>query len=401
MELLLLTDWGYPCDHQFLNKVYAENLVEREYNITWVMRPASTDQKSVRHHTWNGCDVYVLPSSAYNPARTALNYVTGRIQSHVLFETEISFDEFDLIHVRNDLSMGLLATQLKSEYQIPYAHQISHCKAEALIEAAEQGFESRSAWIKGQLGKRLRRYVANSADVLLPISKAMERHLTNDQYTTPMEVLPTGAKVVEDIPSGEQFKQKYNIDSDYLLIYMGSMSPYRNLEFLFDVLAVVSKRHDVELAMVGGRSEQDRTRLQEQAVEKGVASQVTFTGWISNRDLLQSGIAAADIGLSPFPTDSILRTNAPIKTLEYMSMETPVVTSDTPDQKKVLDESDAGFAVKYAISEFSDAIDQLLSSTELMSNMGKEGREFLNKNRNFDKLTSDTERIYKKYKKSG
>ncbi len=396
MDLLLLTDWKYPCDHQFLKNVYAENLVERGYNITWVMRPASTNQTSISHHSWNGCDVYVLPSSAYTPSRTALKYATGRIQSHILFGIGISFDEFDLVHVRNDLSMGLVATYLKKEYQIPYAHQISHCKAEALIEAAEQGFESRQAWLKGQLGKRLRRYVANSADVVLPISKAMEQHLTTDGYTTSMEVLPTGAEVVEEIPSCQQFKHEYNIDSDFLLLYMGSMSPYRNLEFLFDVLAEVLEKHDVELAMVGGRSEADQRRLQEQAVEKGVASQVTFTGWISDRDLLQSAIAAADIGLSPFPTDSILRTNAPIKTLEYLAMETPVVASDTPDQKAVIDESGSGFAVKYTCSEFSDAIDQLLSSPELKSNMGTGGRKFLNENRNFDTLTHDIENIYKK-----
>ncbi len=393
MNLLLLVDWEYPCDHQFLKKVYAENLVKRGYNITWVMRPTSTDQKSVRHHTWNRCDVYVLPLSAYNPARTALNYATGRIQSHVLFETEISFDEFDLIHVRNDLSMGLLATQLKSEYQIPYAHQISHCKAEALIEAAEQGFESRSAWIKGQLGKRLRQYVANSADVVLPISKAMEQHLKNNEYTTPMEVLPTGAEVLEDFPSGQQFKQEYNIDSDFLLLYMGSMSPYRNLEFLFDVLAEVSERHDVELAMVGGRSESDQKRLQKQAVEKGVTSQVTFTGWVSDRDLLQSAIAAADIGLSPIPTNSILRTNAPIKTLEYMAMATPVVASDTPDQKKVLKNSEGGYVSKYDVEEYSDNINKLIMSNE-MCEIGANGKKYLYEHRNFTSLSNKLDHIY-------
>ena len=399
MNLLLLVDWEYPCDHQFLNKVYAENLVDRGYEITWVMRPTSTDQTSINHHTWNGSDVYVLPSRAYNPARNSLKFSTGRIQSHSLFDTDITFNEFDLVHTRNDLSMGLISRHIKDEYQIPYAHQISHCKAEALIEAADQGFESRKAWAKGQLGKRLRRYIANSADMVLPISKAMEQHLVQEGYTTPMEVLPTGAEVIENIPCGQQFKREYDIDSEYLLLYMGSMSPYRNLEFLFDVLTPVTEEYDVELAMVGGRSESDRTRLQELAEKKGVNSKVTFTGWVSDRDILQSAIAAADVGLSPFPTNSILRTNAPIKTLEYMAMGTPVVASDTPDQREVIIESGGGFVSQYTVTGFSKEITKLLSSEEVRNEIGKKGPKYISNNRNFVTLTDRVEQIYEKIQK--
>ncbi len=395
MKLLLAVDWDFPCDHQFLSNVYAQNFTNRGHDITWVMRPNNEKQKETINQTWNGSDVYILPSSAYDPARNTARFLTGRIQSNSLFATEIEFSDFDLIHVRNDISMGLVATHLANKLNIPYVHQISHLKAEALIETAQLGFDSRTSWVKGQLGKRLRRYVGNSADHVLPISDAMKSHLENQGYSVPMQKLPTGAEIIDEIPDGKSFKNNYDVQREFVLLYMGSMSPYRKLEFLFDVLQSVTDEHDAELVMAGGRSESDRDRLEKEARRRNVSDRVTFTGWISDRSEIQSAVAAADVGLSPFRTDSILRTNAPIKTLEYMSLGTPVVASATPDQYEVLTDSGAGFAVEYNIESFSDSVNELLSSEQMRNHMAENGREYILKNRNFDTLTERTEKIYK------
>lgn len=228
MKLLLLVDWSYPCDHQFLTEVYAKNFIDKGHELTWVMRPQDPNHQTIEYKNWNDSEVYILPSSAYNPGRDAARFFTGRIQSNPLFKTDIDFTKFDLVHVRNDLSMGLAACYLANEFELPYVHQISHLKANSLIEEAKQGFNGRTSWIKGHLGKKLRRYVANSSDMVLPISDAMKRYLQNNSYTTPMQTLPTGAEVVGDIPTENILREKYGIDEEYVLLYMGSMSPSRN-----------------------------------------------------------------------------------------------------------------------------------------------------------------------------
>ncbi|WP_224333821.1 glycosyltransferase family 4 protein [Haloprofundus halobius] len=394
MKILLLADWTYPCDHQFLTNVYAENFVERGHDVTWVMRPDDPDQKRTERHTWNGSDVYVLPKTAFDPVRNYLRYRTGRITENALFSTDIEFADFEIVHVRNDLPMGLAAAHIANTHDVAFAHQISHLKAESLVEAYREGFESRAAWVKGHLGKRLRRVVADEADLLLPISEAMAEYLSRRGYNTPMEVLPTGTEVSDEVPNGDSFESKYSVESDHVLLYMGSMSPIRRLEFLFDVLGEVKQSHDVELFMLGGRSKERRERLKRLASEAGVSSNVTFTGWITDRDEIDAAVAAADIGLSPLPIDSVLRMNAPIKTLEYMSLATPVVASATPDQRAVLEESDAGMAVDYDVGQFSAAIEKLLSSPEQRRQMGQRGRDYVSERRNFHVLTEKVERMY-------
>ncbi len=401
MNILLLTDWTYPCDHQFLSNVYAQNFTNRGHDITWVMRPNNEKQKETVNETWNGSDVYILPSSAYDPARNTIRFLTGRIQSNALFETGVEFSDFDLVHVRNDLPMGMVATHLADEYGMAYAHQITHLKAESMIEAAQLGFSGRSSWVKGHLGKWLRRRVANSSDAILPISDAMKEYLVQNGYDIPMQTLPTGAEVIDHIPDGECFKSKYGIKREYMLLYMGSMSPLRKLDFLFDVMKNVTSTYDTELVMAGGRSQPERERLKKEARQRNVSDYVTFTGWISDRSEIRSAVAAADIGLSPFRMDSVLRTNAPIKTLEYMSLGTPVVASATPDQVKVLTDSEAGLAVNYDTTSFVNSIKALLSSEDKRQRMSKNGRNYLESNRNFDTLTYETEEIYENILREG
>lgn len=358
------------------------------------MRPTEPTHAHQRH-TWNGSPVHVLPSAAYHPARDAARFAAGRIDHHPLFETPIDFDAIDLVHVRNDLSMGLAALYLRDRYHLPFVHQISHLKSDALIERTRRGFDGRLSWVKGQLGRRLRRFVANEADLVLPISEAMRTYLEADGYTAPMRTLPTGAEVVDTPPNGEPFRQRYGIDSDHILLYMGSMSPYRNLEFLFDVVEEVAEGYDVQLVMAGGRTAAHRERLEEEVADRALERLVTFTGWIDDRTTIHRAIAAADVGLSPLPTDSMLRTNAPIKILEYLSLATPVVASATPDPTAVLDASGGGYAVDYRVDAFTEAITDLLAAPERRRTMGRDGRRWLAKHRNFAVLTDRVEGYYR------
>ncbi|KTG09030.1 group 1 glycosyl transferase [Haloprofundus marisrubri] len=396
MNILLLTDWTYPCDHQFLTNVYAENFVKRGHDVTWVMRPDDPNQTCTEHQTWNHSDVYVLPTTAFNPVRNYLRYRTGRITENALFSTDIDFADFDVVHVRNDLPMGLAAAHIANTRDVAFAHQISHLKAETLVEGYHEGFENRAAWVKGHLGQRLRRTIAVNADTVLPISEAMKQYLSQSGYEMPMEVLPTGTEVIDEVPNGEPFREAYGLKSEYLMLYMGTLTPLRRLDFLFDVLAEVNEKHDTELVIAGGRFPENRERLQRLASQSGMSSKITFTGWISDRNELHRAVAAADVGVSPLPTDGLLRTNAPIKTLEYMSLRTPVVASATPDQQSVLDASGGGFAVNYTVPDFSVAVSKLLNSEELRRKMGSRGHSYTTEQRNFEVLTERTEKIYER-----
>jgi glycosyltransferase involved in cell wall biosynthesis len=404
MRLAYLTDWTYPCDHRFLTEVYAKRFVDRGHEIVWVMRPGDDPPSTIQRHSWLGQSVYVLPERGYDPVRTFGQYVSGRFDSHPLASVFDELESVDCVQVRNDLAMGMGAAWLKQRRGLPYVHQLSHLKAETLrLEARREwpGITATADLLKASAGQRLRRHLCSKADLLLPISESMQSYLGERGYTTPMEPVPTGANTEwrrEDVDP-ERFEEEYDVaPEEDVLLYTGSMHPVRNLEFLFDVLQHLRTDRPVRLFMVGGREQSYRERLQSAARKRGIEESVTFTGWIEDSERLYEAIAGADIGLSPLPTDNVLRTSAPIKVLEYLLFETPVVVTDAPDQRRVVEESGAGVVTAYDPDDFGEGIAELLARTpDERRSMGSQGREYVEHHRSFEQLTDRVTEIYRRH----
>lgn len=399
MRVLLLTDWTYPCDHRFLNEVFGEWFSDAGHEVVAVFRPGEGIEPG--EYDWRGNKSYVLSREAYNPVRTSLKAIGGQLASHELVLSIGDLSMYDVVHVRNDLSMGILGAYLKDQFNLSYAHQISYFKAEAMIRLARQepGISSVSRYAKGRLGMTLRAHLCSKADVVFPISVAMQYDLEARGYSSPMVPIPTGAPTEID-PSSvepEHFYEKFDIPKTDRILYMGTMSPLRELELLFDTLSILRENRDVELVMVGGRDEANRKRLERAADEAGVGQHTYFTGWINDSQLLYGGIRGADVGLSPIPPNDLLRTNAPIKLLEYLTFETAVVASDTPDQREVVESSGGGRIVPHDPESFADSTLELLENDELRYQMGKRGREYVQRHRSFSSLANQLSNAYSEY----
>lgn len=384
MRLLVLADWEYPCNEPFMREVYAKRWQERGHEVVWGFR---STEKEIKGEKWRGTPAYLLPSRFHSETRVAIDRLARRNQVlEPLWEAE---GPFDVIQVRNDLALGLRATQLARKKDIQFVYRLSHLKPETLSLGYRKGITGYglSDYLRGQLGKRFRRIILNRADLTLTISDAMTNYLQSRGFQGRVESLPMGADTSID-PTDidpEPFRERFGIKSDYL-VYIGTMNPIRQLEILFPVLKKVRKRYpETKLVMVGGRSDEHRDRLERAAYRHGVADGVCFTGWVEETTLRRA-VVGADIGLSVFPPNHVLRTNSPTKALEYMNLATPVVGTQTPEQIEILSESCAGCAVEFETEAFSETILELLADPDTRRQMGRRGREYIENNRSYDLL---------------
>jgi glycosyltransferase involved in cell wall biosynthesis len=397
VRILHLLDWVYPCDHPFLTNVYAETLANQGHEMVWVMRPDGQVNEPA-YHEWNGQSVYVLPTPTFDPVRSLLRETTVGIDDHPVASIVDDEGPFDIVQVRNDLAMGVVAARLQRELDFSFVHQITHLKAETEIEIAKKGLADRRVrrYLKGHAGRQLRRRISRVADLLFPISDPMKQYLQRHGVNSRMIPVYTGADTAlsPDDFDGTTFREKYDVPDGPLLLYMGSMAPVRRLDFLFEVMHTLTDRMDIHLVMVGGRDEENRQRLEAAARGAGVRQNITFTGWISDSETLNSGIVATDLGLSPIPMGGILETNAPLKVLEYLNLETPVVATDTPDQRKVVVESGGGRAVPHDRDKFAEAIEDLVQEDNL-NVMGRRGRKYVAENRSYEALAESVLDAYR------
>jgi glycosyltransferase involved in cell wall biosynthesis len=371
------------------------------YETFWVMPDASVN--SVYLSEFDRNPVWLIPKARSSG-------IVGLIKDYVFHFWHIQravnqaikrMGSVDIVQVRDDPIMAYVAWRLSQKLKIPFVYQLSHFKEEENLFYAKLKIYG-NPWInylKGKVGLVIRNRFLRKADLIFPISQQMKETLNLYGLSHErMVILPTGVDAsLEPSQYDEQAKsirRNLSLENKRILIYLGTMNRFRQLDFLFGVLKRLLSSEDVHLLMVGeGREPEDLCWLRKKASELGVERHVTFTGRVPGSKV-PAYIRAADVGLSPFPPNPVLINNSPIKILEYLNMERPVVASDIPDQRSVIEESQSGYCVPHEEDAFVEAILKLLNDPTSARLMGQRGRRFVKEKRDFRILTKIVENAY-------
>lgn len=391
-RVLFLCAELFPSPYAFLGKVFNDLLQLQGFSPIWVMPSMKVNRLEERD--WNGSPLVLIPKMRPKNMHT-LMWSYWRHLSYVYAAAHLAlrqYGPFRLIQVRDDPGMAYVAWRLTKKLRVPFVYQLSHLKEEEYIIYAQRRLygSAMNNFIQGRVGLVLRNLFLRKADLVFPISDQMKKTLL--QYGVSqdrMVVLPEGVdtsvepEVYDD--AAKKIRKKLGLEGKKVVIYVGTMNRVRQLEFLLDVFKQVLYQHpDAHLLMVGdGKIPEDLIWLRSKAVELQIKESVTFTGWVP-RDQIAIYIRASDIGVSPFPPNKVLINNSPIKLLEYMALEVPVVGTDIPDQRKVIEESGGGFCVPWRQKAFAKTITEILSLSEVDRRaIGHRGRIYVQKNRDF------------------
>jgi glycosyltransferase involved in cell wall biosynthesis len=113
-------------------------------------------------------------------------------------------------------------------------------------------------------------------------------------------------------------------------VYVGDVTLERGL---LDAVVACS-RAGVALVVVGPVSEEIATILRDRAAEVGAA--ITFTGRVPH-SVAMAEVAEARLALSPLHDHPNYRQSIPTKVLEYLAIGVPVVASDLPATRELVD----------------------------------------------------------------
>lgn len=158
-----------------------------------------------------------------------------------------------------------------------------------------------------------------------------------------------------------------------LLVFVGVMGPQDGADRMLDAVAdlVVRRgRTDVHAALLGDGP--SLPELRAQAEELGIAGHVTFTGWVSDQQVLRDHLATATVCVSPEPHDAFNDASTFIKIMEYLAAGAPVAAFDLTETR-----ASAGRAARYAPPSdpraLADVIEGLVDDPATRAEMGAEG----------------------------
>jgi len=218
---------------------------------------------------------------------------------------------------------------------------------------------------------------AQTSYILHGISKLVDHKI---------EVIPYGvdADVFRPNMNADIVRKRHGIkDKEPVILFVGRLVPYKSIDLLIRAL----KNINAKLIIVGNGELKDE--LKELSANLGVQNKIIFAGYVSDAEL-PLYYNAADIFVLP----SQKRGEAfGVVSLEAMSCGMPVITSNIPGVKDVVPKN-CGLKFKDQ-KDLENKINLLLKNKKLRKQLGRNSRQFILKERTWQKVAKRFERIFK------
>ncbi|MCX7013596.1 MAG: glycosyltransferase family 4 protein [Candidatus Sumerlaeota bacterium] len=212
--------------------------------------------------------------------------------------------------------------------------------------------------------KEAEKRTVGSADGIICLTAGVRDALaTLFSITCPTLILPSGASVANPAPRAAS--------QDIDVIYVGKLQRRKGVGLLIQAMEHLPDRN---LTIVGGEPE-DVAKHREAVREKGLQNRITLTGFVAPPEV--SGfLARARVGVCPLPAEASSiaeRFTSPLKILEMMAAGVPIVASDLPSTREILEHEKTALLVPPNDAEaLAAAIRRLLSDPALARRLAEE-----------------------------
>jgi 1,2-diacylglycerol 3-alpha-glucosyltransferase len=194
--------------------------------------------------------------------------------------------------------------------------------------------------------------------------RVMEEHFN---LTSPIEVIPNGLDLTPyrgDIKPVDRSDFGFSTN-DVISIYVGRLSPEKNLSLLLRAFYGVAMTYDhVSLLVVGDGPE--RENMEAQVKHMNIGSRVFFTGMIDYKEI-PSYLASSDIFVTPSSAETF-----GLSTVEAMAAGLPVLGIDSPGTGDIIDDGITGLVTSDDLAVFTAKLGLLSTNHELRRAMGKQ-----------------------------
>lgn len=192
--------------------------------------------------------------------------------------------------------------------------------------------------------RRLHFFAARRASYIVTISQALKNTFVTAGFDdNKILVAPSGVDLwVFDIAvAKEDARRQVELPQEACIaLYTGNFTTMGEDKGIADIIESLKEAKDVLFVAVGG-SEADVAHYTAQAKNAGVADRVILRGYAPQKTLAVYQ-KAADMLLMPFPDRPHYRNHmSPVKMFEYMASGRPIIASDLPTIREVLNESNA------------------------------------------------------------
>lgn len=268
--------------------------------------------------------------------------------------------EFGMVHCHDfdTLPIGLVIGRLRGKPVLYDAHEIYS----NMVRKDIGGF-SRIVW-------RLERMLSRRADEIVTINDTLAKSLSAGRKSLPKIVMNSPDTSVLEGANVKEIRARYDLKG-FVVSYLGSLEPGR---FIQEMVSSIEPSGKITLVIGGAGT----MRPVAEKASLGNPS-VKFLGTVDTDEALRVTLASDLVVVMLDPTNPNYRISTPIKVLEAMACERPMIISEGLDISSKITETGCGFVIPYDGEAFKATIAKALTSHDLLREMGRKGKAYFDK----------------------
>ncbi|KYG82656.1 hypothetical protein AWN68_12755 [Roseivirga echinicomitans] len=299
-------------------------------------------------------------------------------------------EQFDAIHV-HDLPLAKTAIQLKKKTGVKVVLDFHENYPEALkvwfkwkknpiIRLKNNLFFGFNKWLNYE------KKMAQSADKVIVVVEEMAERIHQLHNIPFSKIITITNSEGKDFLNQESFEDIYeHNEGDFILAYTGGVGPHRGVDVAIEGLAFLKHHPKIRLELTGTLSTATRNWLEGLIKMHGIEKQVKINGYQPFTKFF-SYMAFADVNLIPHNRNGHTDNTIPHKLYQGMMVEKPVLVSDAPPLKRVVEELNSGLVFEGGSpKDFANKVEALYLNKALYNQLGKNGYDAtINGNSNWE-----------------
>ena len=273
---------------------------------------------------------------------------------------------------------GLWVSRIK---QCPWVLEIRDLWPESIIAVGA----IRQMWVI-RLLERLETVLYKKADHIVSLTRAFKYHIMNRGVAAKkITIITNGADLdqFKPLPKENAFRLQHKLEGKFVVSYVGTFGMAHRLETVLKAAHRLNGDDDVVFVLVGDGAE--REKLIRQVKSMNLFNLIMLSQ--QPKEKIPQIIAASDACMVLLKKNDLFKTVIPSKIFEAMAMERPVILGVEGESKDIIEKANCGLCIEPENDEqLAEAVLRLHNNPELSERLGRNGRQFVKKYFDRDKL---------------
>jgi PEP-CTERM/exosortase A-associated glycosyltransferase len=296
-----------------------------------------------------------------------------------------------LLHAHSPALCGLAALQAARQAGLPCVYEIRAFWEDAAAERDSNRFNWRSA-----LTRRLETYVARHSDAVTAIAKPMLHDLRSRGIpAAKLFHSPNGVDTDRFVPAKKdvQLARELRLGQDLVFGFFGSLYRYEGVSWVIGAFARLrARRRKVQLLIIG--SGEDETAIRNAIRDYGAENYVHLLGRVPHEQIARY-YSVIDVALYPRRSIRLTELVTPLKPLEAMALQKPVLASSVGGIRELVENEVTGLLFRPEDEQdFCRQAERIIESPSLREALAARARTFVMRERNWKELACRYAEIY-------